>query len=80
MFEDTARVSDSQERLCICVCVQMGYAHPQQKAAGIHTRLYSRAFIVDDGRKRLVFVTADVGMISQRLRLEVCVFVCVRLT
>ncbi|XP_008313183.1 neutral ceramidase isoform X1 [Cynoglossus semilaevis] len=49
----------------------MGYAHPQQKAAGIHTRLYSRAFIVDDGRKRLVFVTADVGMISQRLRLEV---------
>ncbi|KAM4715150.1 neutral ceramidase [Anableps anableps] len=49
----------------------MGYANPQQTAAGIHTRLYSRAFIIDDGRHRVVFVTADVGMISQRLRLEV---------
>ncbi|XP_042363772.1 neutral ceramidase [Plectropomus leopardus] len=49
----------------------MGYAKPQQTAAGIHTRLYSRAFIIDDGRRRVVFVTADVGMISQRLRLEV---------
>ncbi|XP_068615020.1 neutral ceramidase [Brachionichthys hirsutus] len=49
----------------------MGYANPQQTAAGIHTRLYSRAFIVDDGQRRVVFVTADVGMISQRLRLEV---------
>uniref|UniRef100_A0A673B393 Neutral ceramidase n=1 Tax=Sphaeramia orbicularis TaxID=375764 RepID=A0A673B393_9TELE len=50
---------------------QMGYANPQQTAAGIHTRLYSRAFIVDDGRTRVVFVSADVGMVSQRLRLEV---------
>ncbi|MEQ2289621.1 Neutral ceramidase, partial [Ameca splendens] len=49
----------------------MGYANPQQMAAGIHTRLYSRAFIIDDGSRRVVFVTADVGMISQRLRLEV---------
>ncbi|XP_034425715.1 neutral ceramidase isoform X2 [Hippoglossus hippoglossus] len=49
----------------------MGYANPQQSAAGIHTRLYSRAFIIDDGRRRVVFVTAEVGMISQRLRLEV---------
>ncbi|KAM9837123.1 neutral ceramidase [Aulostomus maculatus] len=49
----------------------MGYANPQQTAAGIHTRLFSRAFIIDDGRRRVVFVTVDVGMISQRLRLEV---------
>ncbi|XP_049915313.1 neutral ceramidase isoform X1 [Epinephelus moara] len=49
----------------------MGYAKSQQMAAGIHTRLYSRAFIIDDGRRRVVFVTVDVGMISQRLRLEV---------
>ncbi|XP_034050623.1 neutral ceramidase [Thalassophryne amazonica] len=49
----------------------MGYANPQQLAAGIHTRLFSRAFIVDDGTRRVVFVTADVGMISQRVRLEV---------
>ncbi|KAK0142597.1 Neutral ceramidase [Merluccius polli] len=40
-------------------------------AAGIHTRLFSRAFIVDDGKRRVVFVTVEVGMVSQRLRLEV---------
>uniref|UniRef100_A0A3Q1FQL6 Neutral ceramidase n=1 Tax=Acanthochromis polyacanthus TaxID=80966 RepID=A0A3Q1FQL6_9TELE len=50
--------------------VKMGYASTQQTAAGIHTRLYSRAFIIDDGSRRVVFVTADVGMISQRVRLE----------
>uniref|UniRef100_A0AAV2LGY6 Neutral ceramidase n=1 Tax=Knipowitschia caucasica TaxID=637954 RepID=A0AAV2LGY6_KNICA len=49
----------------------MGYANAEQTAAGLHTRLYSRAFIVDDGRRRVVFVSVDVGMVSQRLRLEV---------
>ncbi|KAG7492710.1 hypothetical protein MATL_G00017560 [Megalops atlanticus] len=49
----------------------MGYANLDQTAGGIHTRLYSRAFIVDDGSKRVVFVSADIGMVSQRLRLEV---------
>ncbi|KAM4624315.1 neutral ceramidase [Polymixia lowei] len=49
----------------------MGYASLDQTAAGIHTRLYSRAFIIDHGRKRVVFVTVDIGMVSQRLRLEV---------
>ncbi|KAM3591500.1 uncharacterized protein V6R79_002795 [Siganus canaliculatus] len=49
----------------------MGYANPQQTAAGIHTRLYSRAFIIKDGEKTVVFVTVDIGMVSQRLRLEV---------
>ncbi|XP_055746635.1 neutral ceramidase isoform X3 [Salvelinus fontinalis] len=48
----------------------MGYANLEQTAAGIHTRLFSRAFIVDNGSKRVVFVTADIGMVSQRLRLE----------
>lgn len=55
----------------ILCCFQMGYANTKQTGAGIHTRLYSRAFIIDDGRQRVVFVTADVGMVSQRLRLEV---------
>lgn len=50
---------------------KMGYANPDQTAGGIHTRLFSRAFIVDDGSKRVVFVSADIGMVSQRLRLEV---------
>ncbi|XP_006630538.1 neutral ceramidase [Lepisosteus oculatus] len=49
----------------------MGYASSEQTAAGIHTRLYSRAFIVDDWTQRVVFVSADIGMVSQRLRLEV---------
>ncbi|XP_053495958.1 neutral ceramidase [Ictalurus furcatus] len=49
----------------------MGYANPDQTAGGIHTRLFSRAFIVDDGSTRVVFVSADIGMVSQRLRLEV---------
>ncbi|KAG5855430.1 hypothetical protein ANANG_G00048980 [Anguilla anguilla] len=49
----------------------MGYANSDQTAGGIHTRLYSRAFIVDDTSKRVVFVSADIGMVSQRLRLEV---------
>uniref|UniRef100_A0A663DWI7 Neutral ceramidase n=1 Tax=Aquila chrysaetos chrysaetos TaxID=223781 RepID=A0A663DWI7_AQUCH len=51
----------------------MGYANPEQVGSGLLMRLYSRAFIVadlDDSR-RVVFVSADIGMVSQRLRLEV---------
>uniref|UniRef100_A0A8C4TVI7 Neutral ceramidase n=1 Tax=Falco tinnunculus TaxID=100819 RepID=A0A8C4TVI7_FALTI len=51
----------------------MGYANPDQVGGGLLSRLYSRAFIVadlDDSR-RVVFVSADIGMVSQRLRLEV---------
>ncbi|XP_029465651.1 putative neutral ceramidase C [Rhinatrema bivittatum] len=51
----------------------MGYASADQLAGGIHTRQYSRAFIVaePDDSRRVVFVSADIGMVSQRLRLEV---------
>ncbi|XP_032890253.1 putative neutral ceramidase C [Amblyraja radiata] len=51
----------------------MGYANPDQTAAGLHTRLYSRAFIVADPStsKRVVFVSTDIAMVSQKLRLEV---------
>uniref|UniRef100_U3KFF1 Neutral ceramidase n=1 Tax=Ficedula albicollis TaxID=59894 RepID=U3KFF1_FICAL len=51
----------------------MGYANPEQVGGGLLSRLYSRAFIVADPQrsKRLVFVSADIGMVSQRLRLEV---------
>ncbi|CAJ0916522.1 unnamed protein product [Ranitomeya imitator] len=51
----------------------MGYASGEQRAGGLHTRLYSRAFIVaePDNSKRVVFVSADIGMVSQRVRLEV---------
>ncbi|KAM4704346.1 putative neutral ceramidase C [Rhinophrynus dorsalis] len=51
----------------------MGYASSDQLAGGIHTRQYSRAFIVaePDNLKRVVYVSADIGMVSQRVRLEV---------
>ncbi|XP_078269304.1 neutral ceramidase isoform X2 [Rhinoraja longicauda] len=51
----------------------MGYANPDQTAAGLHTRLYSRAFIVADPStsRRVVFVSTDIAMVSQKLRLEV---------
>uniref|UniRef100_H2YR12 Neutral ceramidase n=1 Tax=Ciona savignyi TaxID=51511 RepID=H2YR12_CIOSA len=51
----------------------MGYAHPEQVANGLHTRLYSRAFVVADNQKqnRVAFVSFDGGMASQLLKLEV---------
>ncbi|XP_054975569.1 neutral ceramidase isoform X1 [Sorex araneus] len=51
----------------------MGYSKSGQKARGLLTRLYSRAFIMaePDGSNRTVFVSIDIGMVSQRLRLEV---------
>uniref|UniRef100_A0A8C5X650 Neutral ceramidase n=1 Tax=Malurus cyaneus samueli TaxID=2593467 RepID=A0A8C5X650_9PASS len=51
----------------------MGYANPEQVGGGLLSRLYSRAFIVADPEdsKRVVFVSADIGMVSQRVRLEV---------
>nr|XP_034993811.1 neutral ceramidase [Zootoca vivipara]XP_034993812.1 neutral ceramidase [Zootoca vivipara] len=52
----------------------MGYANPDQTGAGMLSRLYCRAFIIaepDDWSKRVLYVTAEIGMMSQRLRLEV---------
>ncbi|KAK2499879.1 hypothetical protein MC885_011424, partial [Smutsia gigantea] len=51
----------------------MGYGKAGQNARGILTRLYSRAFVIvePDGSNRMVFVSIDIGMVSQRLRLEV---------
>ncbi|XP_052533524.1 putative neutral ceramidase C isoform X1 [Tympanuchus pallidicinctus] len=51
----------------------MGYANPDQVGGGLLTRLYSRAFIVAEPNdsRRVVFVSTDIGMVSQRLRLEV---------
>ncbi|XP_035315122.1 neutral ceramidase isoform X1 [Cricetulus griseus] len=51
----------------------MGYGKRGQNARGLLTRLYSRAFILvePDGSNRMAFVSVELGMISQRLRLEV---------
>nr|XP_002121814.1 putative neutral ceramidase C isoform X1 [Ciona intestinalis] len=51
----------------------MGYAHPEQVANGLHTRLYSRAFVVADKElnTRVAFVSFDGGMTSQLIKLQV---------
>jgi neutral ceramidase len=49
----------------------MGYAKEGQNTKGIHMRLFSRAFVFDDGLKRNVFVSADCGMIDQLIKIEV---------
>ncbi|CAL4067282.1 unnamed protein product, partial [Meganyctiphanes norvegica] len=49
----------------------MGYANPAQINSGLHIRLYSRAFIIDDSQSRLVFVSVDCGMMAQLIKLEV---------
>nr|CAH0108394.1 unnamed protein product [Daphnia galeata] len=49
----------------------MGYASPSPLTSGIHTRLYSRAFVIEDDTNRVVFVSVDVGMIDQSVKTEV---------
>jgi len=51
--------------------VMMGFAVGDQKTSGIHTRLRSRAYIVGDAQKRVVFVSADLGMMFQMVKLKV---------
>nr|WBW70150.1 venom protein [Lampona murina] len=48
----------------------MGYAQIEQRTGGIHLRQFSRAFIVDDGKKRVLFISLDAGMTSQVVYLE----------
>eukprot|EP01112_Ceratiomyxa_fruticulosa_P007736 TRINITY_DN2003_c0_g1_i1.p1 TRINITY_DN2003_c0_g1~~TRINITY_DN2003_c0_g1_i1.p1 ORF type:complete len:722 (-),score=137.75 TRINITY_DN2003_c0_g1_i1:121-2286(-) len=50
----------------------MGYAMPQQRTAGIHMRLRSRAFVfVDQNDNRLVYVSSDICMTFQSVKMEV---------
>ncbi|EEB18244.1 Neutral ceramidase precursor, putative [Pediculus humanus corporis] len=49
----------------------MGYGKFEQKGSGIHTRQYSKAYVVDDGDNRLVFVNVDVGMMADGVRIQV---------
>jgi neutral ceramidase len=48
----------------------MGYAQPQQLDQGIHSRLWSRAFIIasPNSDKRIIFVSADMGMTFQSVK------------
>ncbi|MBL8973628.1 MAG: neutral/alkaline ceramidase [Myxococcales bacterium] len=53
--------------------VMMGYSMPEQKAEGISTRLWARAFVVESpcNGKRFVFVSSDIGQVFQSVHLEV---------
>jgi neutral ceramidase len=46
-------------------------------SAGIHTRQYSRAFIVDDGAKRVVFVSVDCALMDQVIKTEVRILILI---
>jgi len=49
----------------------MGYVDFGQKGAGIHSRLFSRAFVIEDmenERKSVVIVNADLGLCSQAVQ------------
>lgn len=48
--------------------VFMGYAKIDQKGSGLHLRTFSRAFIIDDGEERFVFVSVDSAMIGNGIR------------
>ncbi|MBN1446412.1 MAG: neutral/alkaline ceramidase [Bacteroidetes bacterium] len=52
-------------------CGMMGYSMIKQRTNGIHMRLRSRAFIIGEGPCRIVFVTAEIGMIFQGVSLAV---------
>lgn len=51
----------------------MGYSMINQKTSGIHMRLRSRAYIIGDQQSgtRVVFVSADIGMIFQAVKQKV---------
>ncbi|MCG8634319.1 MAG: neutral/alkaline ceramidase [Desulfobacterales bacterium] len=51
----------------------MGYSMPDQKTAGIHMRLYSRAYVIasPDNSSRVVFVSADIQGMMQSVTMGV---------
>jgi len=53
--------------------VMLGYSMPNQKTAGIHMRLWSRAFVIatPDYGKCVALVCADLDFIPQAVKLEV---------
>lgn len=46
----------------------MGFADVAQTTQGIYMRLWSRAFIIGDGERRIVYVCADLCMIYQAVK------------
>lgn len=49
----------------------MGYGKFEQKGSGLHLRQWARSYIINDGKNVMVFVSVDVGMIGDGLRIQV---------
>ena len=49
----------------------MGYGDLRHKTSGIHTRLFSRAFIFEEGDRAVVYVLVDTCMIGQLVKKRV---------
>lgn len=51
----------------------MGYADPSQYASGLHLRLFSRTFIIQENQtsRPIVIVSIDTGMVSQLVKIDV---------
>lgn len=49
----------------------LGYGKGSQVTSGIHTRVYSRAFIISDRKSRVAIVNVDAGMIADSVKMQV---------
>ena len=52
-------------------CGMLGYGKSDQVTKGIHTRLRARAFVFDDGTRRVLLVVCDLPMITESITQDV---------
>lgn len=55
----------------------MGYGNMKQNDNGLHLRLFSRAFIIQENSSSqpIVIVIIDAGMVSQAVKIKVCLYI-----
>lgn len=47
----------------------------KQRGQGLHLRQFARSFIIDDGFKRVLFISVDGAMISHAVKRDVSLFI-----
>ncbi|MEC3975914.1 neutral/alkaline non-lysosomal ceramidase N-terminal domain-containing protein [Amycolatopsis sp. H20-H5] len=52
-------------------CELLGYGKSWQRSAGLHTRLRSRAFVIDDGERRVLLIVCDLPLMFPSVHREV---------
>src|SRR5690348_14385597 len=52
-------------------CGMLGYGKSEQRTAGIHLQLRARAFVFDDGERRVLLVVAELPLPMQNVTDEV---------